>query len=81
MNIENVGRVLISILAVGAFFAYVAGILFIPVPSDMRDVINAAGGILGGAFVGVVNYWIGSSSGSASKDRTITSLTQPKETT
>ena len=75
MNTENVGRVAVSILAIAAFIGYVAAILKVPIPPEMRDVVNTAGGILGGAFVGVVNYWIGSSSGSASKDKTITTLT------
>ncbi|WP_428673735.1 hypothetical protein [Reyranella sp.] len=74
MNTENIGRVSVSILAIAAFVAYVGAILFVPIPAEMRDVVNTAGGILGGAFVGVINYWIGSSSGSASKDKTITSL-------
>lgn len=75
MTADTIGRLAISVLAIAAFLAYVAGILFVPIPAEMRDVVNTAGGILGGAFVGVVNYWIGSSSGSASKDKTITSLT------
>lgn len=75
MNTENIGRVAISVLVVVAFMAYVGAILKVPIPGDMRDVVNTAGGILGGAFVGVVNYWIGSSSGSSAKDKTITSLT------
>lgn len=74
MSAEYIGRVSVSILAIAAFVAYVGAIVFLPIPADMRDVVNTAGGILGGAFVGVVNYWIGSSSGSASKDKTITSL-------
>lgn len=74
MNTENIGRVAISVLVVVAFMAYVGAILKVPIPGDMRDVVNTAGGILGGAFVGVVNYWIGSSSGSSAKDKTITTL-------
>lgn len=74
MNTENIGRVAISVLVVMAFMAYVGAILKVPIPGDMRDVVNTAGGILGGAFVGVVNYWIGSSSGSSAKDKTITTL-------
>lgn len=75
MNTENIGRVSVSILAISAFAAYVGAILFVSIPPDMKDVVNTAGGLLGGAFVGVVNYWIGSSSGSASKDKTISNMT------
>jgi len=78
MNTENIGRVAISVLVVMAFMAYVGAILKVPIPGDMRDVVNTAGGILGGAFVGVVNYWIGSSSGSSAKDKTITTLSNNK---
>lgn len=75
MNTENIGRVSVSILAIAAFAGYVFAILFVPIPTEMKDVVNTAGGILGGAFVSVINYWIGSSSGSAAKDKTITTLT------
>lgn len=76
MNTENIGRISISILVIAAFIAYVFAIIRIPIPTDMKDVVNTAGGVLGGAFVSVVSYWIGSSSGSASKDKTIASLNQ-----
>lgn len=72
---ENIGRIAVSILAILAFLLYVGAILKVAIPPDMKDVVNTAGGLLGGAFVSVVNYWIGSSSGSASKDKTITTLT------
>ena len=80
MTTENFGRVAISVLVIAAFLAYVAGILLVPVPADMRDVINAAGGILGGSFVSVVGYWIGSSSGSAAKEKTIASMSAREPT-
>lgn len=76
MSTENVGRISVSVLVIIAFIAYVFAILRVPIPPDMKDVVNTAGGILGGAFVGVVNYWIGSSSGSAAKDKTIATLNQ-----
>lgn len=75
MNVENVGRVIVSVLAVAAFLGYVNLIIFHAIPPDMKDVVNTAGGLLGGAFTLVVNYWLGSSAGSSAKDKTITSLT------
>lgn len=75
MNVENFGRVSISLLVVAAFLAYVFLITKVPIPPDMKDVVNTAGGTLGGAFVLAVNYWLGSSSGSSSKDKQIASLT------
>lgn len=80
MTTDNIGRVAISILVIAAFLAYVAGILFVPIPADMRDVVNTAGGILGGSFVSVVGYWIGSSSGSAAKEKTIASMSAREPT-
>lgn len=77
MTTDNIGRVAVSVLVILAFLAYVCGILVVPIPADMRDVVNTAGGILGGAFVGVVNYWIGSSSGSAAKDRLLNPPVKP----
>ena len=59
----------------------IAGILFVPIPADMRDVVNTAGGIRGGSFVSVVGYWIGSSSGSAAKEKTIASMNAAREPT
>lgn len=81
MNVDNLGRVVVSILVVSAFLAYVFLITRIPIPPDMKDVVNTAGGILGGAFTLAVNYWLGSSAGSSAKDKTITSLSAPKAPT
>jgi uncharacterized membrane protein YdjX (TVP38/TMEM64 family) len=75
MSAENIGRISISITVVFAFLAYVYLILTIAIPPDMRDVVNTAGGLLGGAFMAVVGYWVGSSAGSSAKDKTITDLT------
>lgn len=77
MNVENIGRVTVSLLVVVAFLSYVFLITKIPIPPDMKDVVNTAGGILGGAFTLSVNYWLGSSSGSSSKDKQLAALTAP----
>ncbi len=68
---DTVGKLIISFLAVAAFLSYVVMLFVLSVSPDMRDVVNTAGGILGGAFVSVINYWVGSSSSSAAKDATI----------
>lgn len=74
MNVENAGRVLISILAIAIYAAYVCALIFVPIPTEMKDVINTAGGTLSGAFGLAIGYWIGSSASSSSKDKTITTL-------
>lgn len=76
MNTENIGRVSISILVVGAFLAYVGLIVLHAIPPDMKDIVNVAGGTLGAGFVNVTGYWLGSSAGSSSKDKQIATLTQ-----
>jgi len=78
MNVENVGRVMVSLLVVVAFLAYIVLISTYPISPDMKDVVNTAGGALGAAFVSIVNYWVGSSAGSSSKDKQIASLTGSK---
>jgi hypothetical protein len=77
MNVENFGRVAISLIAIFMYGAYVAALILIPIPTDVRDVVNSAGGVLAGGFGLAIGYWIGSSSGSASKDATIKSMTKP----
>lgn len=71
MTSENVGKLTISAVIVWAFLAYVVMLFFVPVPTEMKDVVNTAGGLLGGAFVSVANYWVGSSAGSVAKNKTI----------
>lgn len=73
---DNVGRIVVSILSIIAFVAFVVLIVFLPIPPEMKDVVNTAGGILGSAFIAVVNYWLGSSAGSAAKEKTIANLTK-----
>lgn len=77
MNLDSSSRLAVSVIVVVAFLAYVYLILTTPIPGDMRDVVNTAGGLLGAAFMTVVSYWVGSSAGSAAKDKTITDLSKP----
>lgn len=74
MTASDFGRIVISVIIVVAFIGYVAALFVFTIPVDMKDVVNTAGGILGGAFVSVGSYWIGSSAGSTAKDRTISTL-------
>jgi uncharacterized membrane protein YdjX (TVP38/TMEM64 family) len=80
MNTENTGRLIISVLVVAAFIAYVNLIVFFHIPPDTKDIVNTAGGILGGAFTLVVTYWLGSSAGSSAKDKTISDMNTTAKT-
>ena len=74
MNVDNIGRVTISILVVAAFLAYVFLITRLAIPPEMKDVVNTAGGILGSGFTLTINYWLGSSAGSSAKDKQIATM-------
>lgn len=72
MNTEAIGRLLITVLCLLMFGAF-AGYLVIKGTSE------ATLQLLAGALIawvgGGINYFLGSSAGSAAKDKTITSLT------
>ena len=56
MNTENIGRVLISLVAIALYGAYVCALIFVPIPAEMRDVINQSGGVLASAFGLAIGY-------------------------
>jgi hypothetical protein len=61
------GAPVISAIVVVGFFAVLYVTLEKPLPAGDETIINMLMGVLSAAFGGVVNYWIGSSSGSAMK--------------
>jgi len=69
------GRVLVSIIVVAGFI----GILVLVLTTKLQgtatsEVVLVMLGALAAAFGQVVSYWVGSSSGSSSKDATIQNL-------
>jgi hypothetical protein len=62
------GAPAVSILAVAAFGSAVAIILLHAVPESSKEAANVLLGALAAGFVQTLNYWLGSSAGSASKD-------------
>lgn len=71
MNMRHLGKVqalLAFVLTVG-FFACIWMVTKTEVSSSMRDALLILIGSLGAAFGAVVNYYFGSSSGSAAKNQ------------
>jgi hypothetical protein len=71
-NIKIDFQGVISILVLFMTIAIVGIILFKPIPAENKDVVNfVLGVVVGTAFVSVINYWVGSSKGSADKNEII----------
>lgn len=63
---DNMPAVLATLLTLG-FFSILCAIIFYPVPETATDILNVMLGSLGTAFISVINYYFGSSRGSALK--------------
>lgn len=70
---DSTPRVLAFLVTIG-FFGLLAWLAVKPVPDMSKDIIIAMVGVLGTAWIGIVNYFFGSSSGSSSKSATIDKL-------
>lgn len=74
-NLNAWGRVLVSLIVVSAFVAITT--LYITTKingNNTPEILSILLGALASNFTAVVQYWIGSSSGSASKDDAIKTL-------
>ena len=69
MTSREVGAVLISAIVTVAFVGVTILIFFRAIPEASRDVANMLFGSLANMQGIVVAYWVGSSAGSALKDR------------
>ncbi len=76
MNNENIGAIVVSLVATVAFVA-VLMLWVIRPPQLNNDVLNVLIGALTTGYVQTLNYWFGSSSSSKQKDRTIATLSTP----
>lgn len=75
LELNNWGRVIISITVVGGFLAVLVLVLTRKLEGNATpDVLLIMLGALGAGFQQVVSYWVGSSSGSAQKDTAIQNL-------
>jgi len=70
-RIAIIGAVLISLIVVLGFTAVCIAVFFFEIPAGSKDLANVLFGGLLTAFIGVVAYWTGSSSGSQKKDEVI----------
>lgn len=68
---DSIGRLIVSVAIIVCFFGYQYIIIKTPIQSEMRDVVLQVSGGLIGLLATVVNYYVGSSSGSKSKDKVI----------
>lgn len=59
------------------FFSLLVAILLFGLPATGGEVVLAMTGVLGGAFGAIVNYYFGSSAGSARKTEAMAALTAP----
>jgi len=62
-----------------AFFVVIYLLIFVEIPQGNKDILNIILGALIAAFGGVVNYFYGSSSGSAAKTEMLNNNNKPKE--
>lgn len=67
-RLRDVGAVVVSILVVGGFLAVVMALFIKAIPASSENIANILLGTLATMAGTVVNYWLGSSSGSAVKD-------------
>lgn len=61
-------HVFLGMLICGMFMSAIVGLFFVEPPMGGREALLILIGSLGAAFGAVINYWFGSSSGSARKD-------------
>lgn len=75
MNLNDWGRVLVSVTVVAGFLTIVVLVLTTKLQGTATsEVLLVLLGALSAAFGQVISYWVGSSSGSAQKDAAIQNL-------
>lgn len=72
--VKSVLPPLLALVVTVGFFGLLYLLIFRPIPASSHDIIIAMVGVLGAAWGAVVNYYFGSSSGSAEKTTALTSV-------
>jgi uncharacterized BrkB/YihY/UPF0761 family membrane protein len=78
MKTKDILQTILAILIIIGFFLLLTLLLYTKVPNENKDLLNLVVGALIGSFATVVGYFFGSSSSSAKKDDTISTLASPK---
>lgn len=74
-TLNDWGRVLVSVIVVIGFLVVLVLVLTTKMQGNATpEVLLVMLGALGAAFGQVVSYWVGSSSGSTSKDQTLQNI-------
>ena len=68
------GAPIVSVLAVAVFAGFVYLLFVQDVKDGMREALMLMAGSAAAAFGAVLNYWLGSSSGSANKDQILSAI-------
>jgi hypothetical protein len=68
-TLREKGAIVVSVLNALGMFGIVIVILSNGIPAENRELMSTVVGALIGGYLGSNNYWWGSSSGSAAKDR------------
>jgi hypothetical protein len=66
-------RIVISMIVVMGFFAILAAFVMLPIKGDQTTINLLVGAAISG-FTSVLNYFVGTTSGSKAKDATIASI-------
>ena len=77
MTTDSIGKVLISIVTLIVFIAFAVYIFAWGVKSETHDIILQMEGALISWVTAIISYWVGSSSGSTQKDKTISDQLPP----
>jgi hypothetical protein len=76
---NNIFKYILGGMVVAGYFVLLYLLLLRIVPEQNRDLLNLVVGALIGSFAAVVQYFFGSSSGSAKKDETISAIASNKD--
>jgi hypothetical protein len=74
MDRAKLFQYILGSLVVVGFFALLILLIMSAVPESNMDLLNLVVGALIGTFSSVVNYYFGSSAGSAAKEKTISDI-------
>jgi hypothetical protein len=66
-------RIIISMVVVMGFFAVFAAFVMLPIKGDQTTINMLVGAVIS-AFTSVLNYFVGTTSGSKSKDATLANI-------